>query len=77
MWVIANIIYQIHNTIHGIDALLQNQFQKINFFFFYHRSISFDKNFYFCIRNIFHKVVMKISNNIVWGNLDKNQYNMD
>lgn len=34
MWVIANIIYQIHNTIHGIDALLQNQFQKINFFFF-------------------------------------------
>lgn len=30
MWVIANIIYQIHNTIHGIDAL--KSVPKFNFY---------------------------------------------
>lgn len=42
MWVIANITYQIHNTNHGVDALLQNQFKKLTFFLFYHRLILFD-----------------------------------
>lgn len=30
-----------------------------------------DKNNDFCIWNMFYKLVMKILNNIVWGNLEK------